>query len=401
MSGQGADDYDRWMYRAIKAFPPRWRDEHAAEFLEVSRELSPTGSDRRAASLQLFDVVRGGLTVRLRDRPPLWRRLLYHWAWQPVPRQYWGWMRDGLSSRSLGLRVQFRGLLGFWAVIAVLWSTGTTVDQQGLALVAAVMVVATALGARRQARAFRARIHMRIGFDLTTWGVVKPVDGVAPTFPELPAPPPPPPPPRVPSPNRRTPIRLFVWPLACWGLISGVAFIVGAALPNLSFSFGSFTYAPDPNSPLSATEVGQWSVALAGVSALLIATMVVVGLIRSRTLAHKTAHPVNALTAETRQTFWALASICGVPAIIIGLSGVMPDLACVVVGSALVLGGVGLAGLGLMARTVEPGLGRPLSVNDLLAGERWSRRWGGLTPGTVIDVAKDTHTPLGRSVSGP
>lgn len=391
MSGQ-PNAHDVWMGRALLAFPPRWRDERGAELMEVSQALSNTADDKRPSTRELADVVRGGLTVRLRDRPPLWRRLLFHWASQPVPRQHWGWMRDQLGGRFLGLRVGLRSIWSAFVFWPLFWMQRGPNEARWLLGVAATLLAVSVLGARGNTRRFRERIHRKVGFELTTCPTQTPSEGLAtalPAWPDLP----PPPPRRVPEPNGRIPIRQFIWPWAFFGLVCGAAFIGGAARPNTETSVFGFHYVSDPNSPLTPAAVAQWSSWLAIGSALLVGAIFGLGWLRRRTLTHATLHPVNEYIRQAQGVALITLTTTAVPTLAVGLSGVMPDLASAVTGSTMVVGAAALAGLGLAAWHAEDRLGRPISLADLFVGEIWQRRWNGLEPGDFIGESNTITQP--------
>ena len=74
----------------------------------------------------------------------------------------------------------------------------------------------------------------------------------------------------------------------------------------------------------------------------------------------------------------------GAPATIIGALGVMPDLACAVIGSALVLAGAAGGGAGMVVARRDRKLGRHISLAELFVGERDpSRLTGPQTAGST------------------
>lgn len=105
--------YERNCRRLIRAYPPRYRKARGEELVGTLLELAEPGRDRPTLRDSL-DVVRGGLALRLRERPPEWRLALYRLFRVRLPAQYLGWVRDDLAGR---FRVEREYL---WAILAVL-----------------------------------------------------------------------------------------------------------------------------------------------------------------------------------------------------------------------------------------------------------------------------------------
>ncbi|MEO6629911.1 MAG: hypothetical protein ABIP03_15240, partial [Aquihabitans sp.] len=290
-----ASKADRRRTLALRAFPPRWRERHGDEFLHVSGQLA-SSSDHHADWRELLDTVRGGLSVRIEDRPPFWVRATYHWFEKPVPAGWHAWMRDDLGSRVVGVRRNLRNLLpaGLGIVMAMIAGGGAFLRTFGLSYGLGLVAVAIVFGPI-QARSTRKRLNAKVGYDIVAVGPLPP-----------PPPPPPlvsPPAPRLPAP--RMPYVRYAVPLAIWSLISGVALITGAAISNApNRTIGPVTFSPDPNSPLTAQQV-----ALIGLGVLIAAIAVAVAvafLARRRVLTLEPTSAHESLDTSARAIWFAL-----------------------------------------------------------------------------------------------
>ena len=347
--------YDWWMSWAILAFPRRWRLAHGAEFLEVSRALA-ADSTRRPLLRELANTVRGGLVVRRRDRPRLKDRTMYRISADPVPVEWYGWMRDDLQRTFLGLRTTLRVLspnLGLFGVLSIR-STNDSWATQAAPIIWIVIVASALALSERKARHFRTQITKKLGFDVMAddWEVRVPVS--IPDFERWP--------------TARTPIDSYALPIGIWSIVSGLGLVAGAALANDPTTIGPWSYQPDPNSPLSTIQVGTSALAILAVSLLISLVAYRIGMSRARQLPAFTVHPMTPGIAK--RTLWWWTSAAGASALILGVAGVMPDQASVAVGAVLVvLGSLNLTLYKISAAT-SPQVGRAINATELLRGER-------------------------------
>ncbi|MGW4425852.1 DUF5313 family protein [Streptosporangium sp. NPDC004631] len=100
------------------AYPPRFREFRGAELLGTLMDLAEPGQSSPTLRDRL-DVLRGGLVLRLREHPPLWRWLLYRMLGSRLPWRYRWWARDDIQGRFfLERRFIFNVLL--WDLYSVL-----------------------------------------------------------------------------------------------------------------------------------------------------------------------------------------------------------------------------------------------------------------------------------------
>ncbi|MET7302618.1 hypothetical protein [Embleya sp. NPDC005575] len=97
------DSYESRSRALLRAYPPRYRIVREAELLGTLLDAAPLGATRPSIR-DAWDVIRGGLTTRLRDRPPLHRRLAYRLFGVPVPHRYRMWVRDDALGRFFFVR---------------------------------------------------------------------------------------------------------------------------------------------------------------------------------------------------------------------------------------------------------------------------------------------------------
>ena len=262
-------------------------------------------------------------------------------------------MRDDLRGRFLGYRRNLTTMFPIWLIVALDAVVGGVNRALLISQVLVLFAIFIAFG-RFQARRVRKRMNAKVGYDIVASDALAP-----PTFFI---------PPVVRRPAARMPYVRYGFPLAVWSLVSGAALVAGAAISNApDRSVGPVTFTPDSNSPLTTQQVIAigLGMALAAV-ALAVVTGFVVGR-RVRAIVPATVH--ESLTLQSRNA-WLGATLIGGPAALVGALGVMPDLACASIGSALVLAGVasGVAALFVARRDAE--IGRPISLAELLVGER-------------------------------
>ena len=215
---------------ALRAFPPRWRERHGDELLYVSGEMAT--SDHHATWGELFDIVRGGITVRFEDRPPLRIRAAYRWFEKPVPPKWHAWMRDDLRSWSFGYRRGLQGMFPVWLFFLFTVLVGASGRTQALVTFGFLLVFFVASGPF-QARRVRKRMNVKLGYDIVASG---PWPLPIPEVISVPVPP---------LPARRMPYVVYAVPLGVWSLIAGPALIAGAAISNApNRSIGPITFLP-------------------------------------------------------------------------------------------------------------------------------------------------------------
>lgn len=80
------------------AYPPRFREFRGAELMGTLMDLAEPGQSSPTLRDGL-DVLRSGLMLRLRERPPIGHWLLYRWVGAQVPWKYRWWARDDIQGR--------------------------------------------------------------------------------------------------------------------------------------------------------------------------------------------------------------------------------------------------------------------------------------------------------------
>lgn len=148
--------------KALWAYPQRYRDVREAELLDLVRDLSVPGATTISWSTR-WDLVKGGVGVRLRDRPPFRRRLAYHWLDLRQPPQWSAWIRDDIKGRTYLARRAGR----MAAIYLMLMSAASVVVPFPVALVPGMLGMSAgavaSLGLRR--KAVRQRELERHGVD--------------------------------------------------------------------------------------------------------------------------------------------------------------------------------------------------------------------------------------------
>jgi hypothetical protein len=341
---------DRRRAFALRAFPRRWRERHGDELLHVAGELA-SAPNRDANWSEFVDIVRGGLAVRIEDRPPLRVRVAYRWAEKPVPVRWHAWMRDDLRGRFLGYRRSFRTMLPLLVFVAFVES-GTDGPSRA-ATVAIISAILVAMGPG-QARRVRSRMNDKVGYDVMAAGLLPP--------------PTPLPTPVVRRPTPRAPYVRYATPFAVWASVAGTALIAGAAISNApDRSIGPLTFSPDPNSPLTTHQVGLIALGVALVAILVAIVTAQVARVRVRALDATTAHGSSPLKSGD---MWVAATAVGLPATLLGAVGVMPDIACAAVGAVLVISATAAGAAAFVVARRDAELGRHISLAELLVGER-------------------------------
>ncbi|WP_433509549.1 hypothetical protein ACQP2T_37080 [Nonomuraea sp. CA-143628] len=89
------DSYERHCRLLARAYPLRYRQTRGEELIGTLLDLAEPQQTRPTLRDSL-DVVRGGIALRLRERPPLWHWALYRLFHKRLPYAYRWWARDDL-----------------------------------------------------------------------------------------------------------------------------------------------------------------------------------------------------------------------------------------------------------------------------------------------------------------
>jgi hypothetical protein len=115
------DAYEQRCRTLLRAYPPRHRRVREDELLSTLLDAAEPG--RNTPTLRNgWDIVRGGLVFRLRDRPPPHRWLAYRLVDKRLPYRWRWWVRDDVLGRAYFLR---HGLSGFVFMTIVATATWT------------------------------------------------------------------------------------------------------------------------------------------------------------------------------------------------------------------------------------------------------------------------------------
>ncbi|WP_406290643.1 hypothetical protein [Embleya sp. NBC_00896] len=120
------DTYESRSRLLLRAYPRRYRSAREAELLGTLLDAAPPGATRPSIP-EAWDIVRGGLTTRLRDRPPPHHWLAYRLLGKRVPHRYRMWVRDDALGRFLFVR---RNLGSYLIAFGVVW-LGTILGGPG------------------------------------------------------------------------------------------------------------------------------------------------------------------------------------------------------------------------------------------------------------------------------
>jgi hypothetical protein len=97
------DAYERRCRTLLRAYPPRHRRVREDELLGTLLDAAEPG--RNTPTLRnAWDIVRGGLAFRLRDRPPPHQWLAYRLVDKRLPYRWRSWVRDDVLGRGYFLR---------------------------------------------------------------------------------------------------------------------------------------------------------------------------------------------------------------------------------------------------------------------------------------------------------
>lgn len=98
-----AASYRRSVLYALRAYPPRYRETRGAEIVDLLADLAEPGA-RRLPLATRTDLLRGGLAVRLRDRPPVLAWAGYRVFGRRLPDCWRAWVRDDIGGRFYPMR---------------------------------------------------------------------------------------------------------------------------------------------------------------------------------------------------------------------------------------------------------------------------------------------------------
>ncbi|MCO6008212.1 hypothetical protein NE236_24850 [Actinoallomurus purpureus] len=119
------DAYERRCRLLLRAYPPRYRRSRGAELLGTLLDAAEPGRDTPPLR-DAWDVIRGGVLFRLRDRPPPHRWLAYRVLNTRLPYRHRWWVRDDVFGRGYHLR---ESLPGYAAMFLILWVAGAVMSS--------------------------------------------------------------------------------------------------------------------------------------------------------------------------------------------------------------------------------------------------------------------------------
>ncbi|ACZ86601.1 hypothetical protein [Streptosporangium roseum] len=152
------DAYERRCRLLMHAYPPRFREHRGQELLGPLLDLA-AARQTRPALRDGFDIVRGGLLTRLRDRPPAGQWILYRMFGRLVSDRYRMWVRDDLRSKLYFFHTPF---LRFMLIVPLLTGVDAFLRTKGVELLDWPIPVALGL-AYRSAITTRRRASDRYG----------------------------------------------------------------------------------------------------------------------------------------------------------------------------------------------------------------------------------------------
>ena len=127
----------------LRAYPRRWRQQHAAEVTAVLLDLAPPDATRLGLRTAV-GLVRSGWAMRWRQRPPVGAVLRYRMLDQRPAATYDGWRRDDLEGALYPWRAALQLTLAITPLlVAVSTAVGWSLDT--IAVGAVVSFVASAV----------------------------------------------------------------------------------------------------------------------------------------------------------------------------------------------------------------------------------------------------------------
>ncbi|GAA3741737.1 hypothetical protein HDA32_003395 [Spinactinospora alkalitolerans] len=119
------DRYEWELRRALRWYPPHYRERHGEEIIATALELREL-DELEVSRAERWGLVKAGLLTRLRERPPFPRWLAYRLLGVRVPFRYRMWVRDEVLGRWFGLRTSATSLsFYFLLLIPFFWLTGS------------------------------------------------------------------------------------------------------------------------------------------------------------------------------------------------------------------------------------------------------------------------------------
>ncbi|QDW62130.1 hypothetical protein [Oerskovia sp. KBS0722] len=118
-----------------RAYPRRWREVHGDELLAVQQDVAHAAAEAAGAPApdrlcadEIRSLLRAGWGLRRRERPPLWRWVLYRFGLR-LPAAYWWWVADDIRGAFYSARdAAWTLLLIYSPLLTVLagyaWVTG-------------------------------------------------------------------------------------------------------------------------------------------------------------------------------------------------------------------------------------------------------------------------------------
>ncbi|WP_031161688.1 hypothetical protein [Streptosporangium roseum] len=152
--------YERRCRLLMRAYPPRFREHRGQELLGILLDLAAPGQTRPTLR-DSFDIVRGGLLTRFRDRPPVGQWIPYRLFGRLVPDRYRMWVRDDLYSKLYFFHTPF---LRFMLIVPLLTGVDAFLRAHGVDLPSWPIPVAFGLAAQN-ANATRRRACDRYGLE--------------------------------------------------------------------------------------------------------------------------------------------------------------------------------------------------------------------------------------------
>lgn len=316
----------------VRAFPRRWRAEHADDLLATIDEMTPPDVPTLPWHTAL-DVVLAGWGERLRTHPPLARWLAYSLLGLRLGRPWHAWLVDDVFGRWFWVRTWLRRTSMMWVAWAVMWVAFRLTDDSvpfpwamlmGPVLVAPVF----AAGIRRTRR----QVLDQHGLDPAGW-LLPPTPMGAPWVPEVTA---------------SHPIAGGACLIGAGFVVAGAALLWGAAYPRATTHgpFGSFR--TDGNAPIGITAV----TVLAGLGLVL---GLVLAVVLARAVTRRGPHvadrpPLGARSTRARRVLGAAFALAAAVYTWVGVVSLLPDAASAAGGAAAVAFGLGSFGVGLAAR---------------------------------------------------
>ena len=121
-----------------RAYPRRWREVHGDELLAVQQDVALAVAEATGAPVpdrlgvdEIRGLLRAGWGLRWRERPPLWRWVLYRFGLR-LPARYWWWVADDIRGAFYSVRDAVSPLVLIYSPMLVVlmgyaWFTGRPV----------------------------------------------------------------------------------------------------------------------------------------------------------------------------------------------------------------------------------------------------------------------------------